>query len=323
MRSNKVKVLYIVGGWRSGSTLIDNLLGQVDGFFSVGEIYYMWDDNLIGNRLCGCGNPFRECEVWRGIMDEAYGGMELVDANEMVRLRKSGARTRHIPLLMMPQGESLFKSRLGSYLDNLERLYQGISSSTGSSVVVDSSKLVLYGYLLGMLPSIDLYVVHLVRDSRAVTYSWMRSKFQPDIDIFMPRYSPAYSALLWNATNLAVESLWRDSPERYMRLRYEDFIARPKGSVAHMLELVGESNPELPFVDDHRVDLGVNHTVSGNPGRFKTGVIELRPDEEWRAKIKRPHRKIVTALTFPLLLKYGYLGKRPAPGKSVLGHSLH
>jgi len=323
MRGNKVKVLYIVGGWRSGSTLIDNLLGQIDGFFSVGEIYYMWDDNLIENRLCGCGNPFRGCEVWRGIMDEAYGGMEVVDANEMVRLRKSGARTRHIPLLMMPQGESLFKSRLGSYLDNLERLYQGISSSTGSSVVVDSSKLVLYGYLLGMLPSIDLYVVHLVRDSRAVTYSWMRSKFQPDIDIFMPRYNPVYSALLWTVTNLAVESLWRGSPERYMRLRYEDFIARPKGSVARILELVRESNPELPFVDDHRVDLGVNHTVSGNPGRFKTGIIELRPDEEWRAKIKPSHRKIVTALTFPLLLKYGYLGKRPAPGKSVLGHSLH
>jgi len=308
--SDRVKVLYIAGGWRSGSTLIDNLLGQMEGFFSVGEIYYIWDHNLIGGRICGCGRPFRECEVWRGVMAEAFGGMERVSAREMVRLRNRGARTRHLPLVATL---SLLSNRLNGYLDNLERLYQGIASSTGSRVVVDSSKLILYGYLLGTLPSVDLRVVHLVRDSRAFTHSWMRKKYQPDLNVFLPRYGPVHSALLWDATNLAAEAFLRKPPEHYMRLRYEDFIVRPRKAVARMLELVEENPRQLPFVDDHTVELGTNHTVSGNPGRFDTGTIELRPDREWKDRMPRSARRTATALTLPLLWRYGYLHGDRAP----------
>jgi Sulfotransferase family len=313
---DRIKVLYIAGGWRSGSTLIDNLLGQIEGFFSVGEIYYLWDHNLILDRACGCGRPFRECEVWRGVMDEAFGGMDQVDSHEMVRLRNRGARTRHLPLVAMPGGRALLRDRLDGYLDNIERLYGGIAASTGSRVVVDSSKLILYGYLLGTLPSVDLRVVHLVRDSRAFTHSWTRKKFQPDLDIFLPRYTPVHSALLWDTTNLAAEAFLGRPPERCMMLRYEDFIARPKETVARMLDLVEEDPRELPFVDDHTVTLGTNHTVSGNPGRFETGSIELRPDEEWREKMARSSRRVATTLTLPLLWRYGYLRRRAVSSHS-------
>jgi len=305
--SDRVKVLYVAGGWRSGSTLIDNLLGQIEGFFSVGEIYYLWDHNLIRDRACGCGRPFGECEVWRGVMIEAFGSMDRVDAREMVRLRDGGARTRHLPLLLLPGGESLLRRRLGNYLLNLDKLYRGIATSTGSRVVVDSSKLILYGHLLGMLPSVDLRVVHLIRDSRAFTHSWARKKLQPDLNIPMPRYSPLYSALLWDATNVSAEVFLGRTLKRYMRLRYEDFTARPGEAVARMLDLVEEHPDRLPFVDGHTVELNTNHTVSGNPGRFDSGTIELRQDTEWEKSMRPSARRTATALTLPLLWKYGYL----------------
>ncbi len=50
--NSKVKVLYIAGGWRSGSTLLSHILAQVPGVFPVGEPMFMWEDNLIWNRLC-------------------------------------------------------------------------------------------------------------------------------------------------------------------------------------------------------------------------------------------------------------------------------
>jgi len=66
--NNKIKVLYITGWGRSGSTILDNIMGQIDGFFSVGELRYIWDRNLIENRLCGCGVPLEECPIWSQIL---------------------------------------------------------------------------------------------------------------------------------------------------------------------------------------------------------------------------------------------------------------
>ena len=309
MKGDKIKVLYIAAGWRSGSTLIDNVLGQIDKFFSAGELFYVWEDNLIHNRPCGCHRPFEECAVWQNVMYEAYGGINSVDAHEMVRMRDSSARTRHVPLLMLPAHKSILKRRLGRYLDNLEKLYHAIVSSTGSRVVVDSSKLPFYGYLLGMLPSIDLYVIHLVRDPRAVAFSRQRKKYQPDVGKFLPIKNPVISSITWNIVNLAVETFWKSS-NNYMMLRYEDFIKNPQETLERIFSLVKETPPQLAFMEDHEVLLEATHTVSGNPGRFRTGKMKLLLDEEWKPRMRRSHRRAVTALTLPLLLRYGYLDSK-------------
>jgi hypothetical protein len=64
MLSDRVKVLYIAGSGRSGSTILDNTLGQIDGFFSVGELRYIWERGLIEDRLCGCGERVHQCPFW-------------------------------------------------------------------------------------------------------------------------------------------------------------------------------------------------------------------------------------------------------------------
>lgn len=304
--NGRIKVLYIVGWGRSGSTILDNVLGQLDGFFSVGELNYLWERNLIENRSCGCGNLFRACGVWQGIFDRAYGGMDCVDAREMLRLRDRGARTRHLPLMLAPLGKSLTRARLDGYLESLGRLYRGIQEETGSRVIVDSSKLPSYGYVLDMVPGVDLYVVHLVRDSRAVAYSWLRKKFQPDTESFLERHSVFESPVVWSVWNSVSEVFWRQSPERYLRLRYEDFVDQPQEAIGRILGLVRENVTQLPFTEGREVELGVNHTVAGNPSRFETGRVELRLDEEWKSRMKRSDRLVVTALSAPLLWRYGY-----------------
>ena len=65
--------------------------------------------------------------------------------------------------------------------------------------------------------------------------------------------------------------------------------------------------PGIVYVRE--ISLSVDHTVSGNPSRFRTGKIELRPDEEWKVKMRGADKNIVLALTAPLLLTYGYPGR--------------
>jgi hypothetical protein len=305
--STRVKVLYVVGLGRSGSTILSNSLGQIGGYFSAGELNFIWKHNVLQNRLCGCGRTFRECPVWTRVMDEAFGGMEGVDTREMMRLQASGTRTRHIPLMLASRGERILKERLEKLLINYKRLYEAIGSVTGSRVIVDSSKEPAHGYAMSLVPDLDFYVLHLIRDPRAAAYSWLKKKPQPDSEEIehMVRFSPTMSSALWDAWNASAEALWRRTPDKYLRLRYEDFVTDPRASLERILGLVGETT-ELPLAGEREVKLGVSHTVSGNPNRFETGAVELRPDREWISKMNPRDRTLVTALTLPLLSRYGY-----------------
>ena len=308
MGSAPVKVLYVVGLGRSGSTILSNSLGQVPGFFSGGELNFIWRHNVLENRLCGCGRPFRECPVWTTVMDEAFGGMGGVDPRGMMRLQNSGTRTRHIPMMLTEGGRRSLAERLEKFLFNYGRLYEAIKTATGSRVVVDSSKEPAHGFAMGMVPGADLYALHLVRDPRAAAYSWSKKKPQPDTDNkeFMARFSPAKSSALWDSWNASAEVLWRRTPQRYLRLRYEDFVADPRRSFEKVLDLIGERDAEPPLVGEREVKLGVSHTVSGNPNRFETGAVELRTDREWVSRMNPRDKALVTALTLPLLTHYRY-----------------
>ena len=308
MDSGPVKVLYVVGLGRSGSTILSNSLGQIPNFFSGGELNFIWRHNVIENRLCGCGRSFRECLVWPKVMDEAFGGMDGVDPREMMRLQNSGTRTRHIPLMLTKRGRRRLAGRLQKFLINYGRLYEAIGAVTGSRVIVDSSKEPAHGFAMGMIPGPEFYVLHLIRDPRAAAYSWSKKKPQPDTDAreHMVRFSPAKSSALWDSWNASAEALWRRAPQGYLRLRYEDFLADPRKSFEEILDLVGERDAEPPLVGEREVKLGVSHTVSGNPNRFETGAVKLRTDREWISRMSPRDRALVTALTLPLLLRYGY-----------------
>ena len=312
----KIKILNITGWGRSGSTIVGSILGEIDGFFFGGEIRTIWTLTLLKNRLCGCGVPSKECAIWKSVIEEAYGGLEKVNPHEMIKLMKAGTRTSHLPLMLLSFWRNSLKRNLRPYLENLEKLYHAIQHVTNCKVIIDSSKSSGYSSLLGMITDFDLYIVHLVRDPRAVTYSWQRKKVIPDKNelLHFNTYSVLGSSLRWSIRNLASEAFWKKHPERYLIMKYEDFVEKPKEGVQKILDFIGEKPVGachgIPFITDHSVSLSPNHALWGNPSRFKTGTVELKKDEEWKEKMKITDKFISTVLTWPLLLKYEYCGKK-------------
>lgn len=67
-RGGPVKVLYMLGLGRSGTTVLDLLLGGIDRFFSVGELQSLWKESIGEGRLCGCGRPVAQCPVWTSVL---------------------------------------------------------------------------------------------------------------------------------------------------------------------------------------------------------------------------------------------------------------
>ena len=318
MEESKVKVLYIGGYSRSGSTILLRLLGQIEGFFSIGEMTYVWQRSFVENQLCGCGQPFRECPFWTQVIEEAFGGFEQVDVAEIRDLRAAVQGNHNLPYLMFPRlRTAAYRQKLQSYTALLGKLYRAIRRVSGSDVIIDSSKVPPYAFVLHEAPDIDLHVLHLVRDSRATAYSWQRKKARPEIywkKEYMDRYSPVRSSLEWALMNRMLQSTDRDGSS-YRLLRYEDFVSQPRETLVELLHWMGEDASRLPFLDnEHTVHLRTDHTVSGNPNRFQQGIVKIRPDVEWRDKMTWDQKYLVTALTWPLLRRYGYLG-RNQPGQ--------
>jgi hypothetical protein len=306
--NERKKILYIAGWGRSGSTLVDNILGQVDGFFSVGELSEIWERGSKG--LCSCGVAIAACEVWVRIFTDAFGlDPSKVDFARLLQLTKRTDRLRHLWWLLIPAARNLLGSQRGlrEYMDATQAMYQSVFNVTGASTLVDSSKHPSHGYLLGLLNLGDVYVLHLVRDSRATAYSFQQRRVDPGLPTgYARQFSVARACSKWSANNFTSEWLWKASDKRYLRLRYEEFAARPKQTIETVLRFVNEERAQVPFLSDHAVELRPLHGVAGNPIRYKSGTTDIRPDNRWESKMNTPHRLLVTALTSPGLLHYGY-----------------
>ena len=312
-----VRVLYVAGSGRSGSTLLARLLDQVDGLFAAGELRYVWQRGLIEDRYCGCGLRFSACPFWTKALDHAFGGRGGVDPAAMSRAQRSTTRARHLPRTLATVRPPAEAGHLGDYKAAVAALYRAVLDTAAADVIVDSSKLPTYGHLLGSVPGIEVSVVHLVRDPRAAAHSWIRPKAQPDRggDGLMQRQGPAKSALLWDTWNGAALRLFAGHP-RHLVLRYEDLVAAPRASVARVLELIDHPHPPAGFLDDRTVTLAAGHTVAGNPDRLSSGATKIRLDDEWRTALDRRHKALVTALTAPLLGRFDYpLAVRRASGR--------
>ncbi len=306
MDCTKPKILYIAGCDRSGSTVLDQILGQIPNWFTVGELVDFWDRGP--QQICGCGRVLKDCDFWRQVFIEAFHDTpDRVDFAGIAALRNRCARSRHLLLLTNSLTRNFAPTALGAYLDLTKKFYRAISKVSGSQVAVDSSKLPSHAYILELTGAFDVYILHLVRDPRGCAYSWLRGKRHPDPTIGeFPRWSPTRTSLDWIYINSAVKKLWSSSADRYFVLRYEDFIAQPAQSLRRILHFVGQPAIDLPFVSDHSVSLAPTHGVSGNAVRLDTGTVHLKLDDKWRTAMKPMHQSLVTTLTGVTLPTYGY-----------------
>ncbi|MCB0122598.1 MAG: sulfotransferase [Caldilineaceae bacterium] len=300
-----VKVLYIVGVERSGSTICQNVFAQIENFFAVGELRFIWDQALLEGRPCGCGVAVDQCPAWSAILEETFGETIEEQITTMAALNRK-VRDRFSPIIFLPGHRWFLQKRLGTYIANLGKLYRAIQEQTDCRVIVDASKSLFYAYLLSTIPSIDLYIIHLVRDVRGVEYSLQKRKASGHPRL--QQYSTIRGALTWLALNSLIEFLGRAITTRVLRIRYEDFISQPQQYGKDILRFIGESESIVPVADDGSIDLQPTHTIVGSPSRFHTGNIKLELDALWRDLLPWSKKRLVSALALPLLIRYQYLG---------------
>lgn len=311
-----LRVIYIGGYSRSGSTLLLRMLGEVPGLIAVGELFDLWQRSYVENQLCGCGEVFRDCSFWTEVTTNAFGSRpEEIPSESLQALRAKVQGTLHIPQLWIPQLRNRgYKSRLDEYVGVLSLLYQAINKVSNAKYIVDSSKVPQFAWLLGEMPDTELHMIHLVRDSRATAYSWQRRRLRPEIAWkvqHMDRHSLLRSALEWDLFNLMLRSR-RHSLASYTLVRYEDLVRDPAHQLERIAASIGEDwSTPAEVAANGTLNLHVSHTASGNPSRFKSGETAVRPDNEWVRSMRADKKALVSVLTVGGLARYGYLTAPP------------
>jgi hypothetical protein len=308
-----LKIIYVSGWLRSGSTVLGNVLAEVPEFFHAGELHFLWKNaaGLGANRLCGCGLPLTGCPLWTAILPvgRPAGMTATAHARLVLRQQRASVRTRHTwRVLRRGLGDPVTRSHAAL----MTAVYHAIAEHTGATVIVDSGKMAAEAALLPHLDGVSPYFVHLVRDPRAVAQSYREPKQ------YVEAMPAVRSTAYWHGFNRAAEAVSRRYPERSAFLRYEEFIADPRAAVAGLLELCG-ADPAVAPVHGQTVELHPNHTVTGNPDRFRSGLTVIRNDDSaWRSRLPGSARLAARTLSWPLFERYGYHRAGPLPGPPAM-----
>lgn len=309
----RVPVLYVGGMGRGGSTLLSAVVGGIGSFVPVGELRGVWRALTTGE-LCGCGLPFPRCTFWSQVGETAFQGWHRVDVDLLLSADAILCRHRNLPLVAAPVHSTIRRRLLKSYLDHLSRLYHAVHEISGWATILDVSKDAPYAFVLRSVPDIDLRLLHLIRDSRAVAFSWNRRVARPEYENIpslrgttMDRLSSTEAAVSWAVRNCLFHLL-SHSGSPTLRIKYETFVAQPQREANRIARWCNTvvSPERLAMLTQHEYESYAHHTIGGNRIRFARGRLPIQVDDEWVQSMPDVQQRLVTGLTLPLLLCYGY-----------------
>ena len=309
------EVVYVLGYGRSGTTVLDVLLGNAPGLVSVGELDFLhrdWEQSY-----CSCGNRFPECEFWTGVgrtVKERAGDATAAAREKVLRRVERLSSLPALWLGLLPRGwKRAYREQVRAELD-------GVAASGGAETVVDSSKSARdaagRATALERIAGIPVRRIHMVRDGRAVLWSIRRGpRLRQGKQLERPTEKgwafPAARAISgWILANfLAFLSAALAPPGRVLLLRYEDLMERTDAELERIGEFLGCDLGDVRRRFRDGGDFRVGHKTGGNP-MVERGPLRLRHDREWESRLRWTDEWLFWLAAWPLALPLGYRPRR-------------
>ena len=321
------QLAYILSASHSGSTLLAMLLGAHPEACTVGELKATGLGNPEHYR-CSCGSVLKQCGFWtqvgqamarRGIadFDITRAGTNCLDvpspfARRLLAPLQHGATLesiRDLALLFSPA----WRAHLGETQFRNVALVESLQEVTRAKIVIDSSKIALRLKYLLRNPALEIKVIRLIRDGRAValTYTdeWtFADAADPNLrgGGFGSQREPAQrnmanAAREWKRSNEAADCLVAGLPRsQWIEVRYEELCGQPEAVLRHLCEFLGLSpdkiNLEFRACSQH---------VIGNGMRLDSSS-EIRLDERWRTHLSAEELQVFNNVAGELNRQYRY-----------------
>lgn len=268
--SKKIPVIFILGSGHCGSTLLDLLLSTHPDMFGGGEIQNATKDQTS---MCTCGVPVPACSVW-----------EKTDLPGKLRLHIARAKKSVIKQEIDFFNPFCPEVKLSNFIEENIAMYQKLLEVSGKKIIVDSSKNPDRVRALLLDPRIDPYVIHLVRDGRANTWSYIK------------KYKKVYPFLsAWFLKNMKVELLRREVTVPWLRVHYAQLTEQTKETMDCLASMIGcESEFDIVSFRNYQ-----HHQIACNRMRHKSDNVIVR-DMKWK-------KEMPVYLQITVLLLFGWL----------------
>lgn len=303
------ELLYIGGHGRSGTTIVERILARGIGAFSAGEVHRFWEYGISKKWKCACNEELADCPFWGEVLGNVTRRMG-IELKDIVYAWRKVARPKSIPFIFLPSiRTSSFNESFDLYTSFLSVFYSEVSSVSGRKRIVDSSGSVIHGGILSGVDGVDVSMIHLVRDPRAVANSNKRIKDNPasSSNSKMSRKGVVRTSISWRVVNRILSFLRNSRFENSTIARYEDLFLNPSVEFSYLAEKIGlRFENEEVFESPGTVVFEEDHMGQGNPIRFKSGKIDLYVDDKWKDEMSCIDKLICYLMCYDIMGEYKY-----------------
>ena len=307
MNRDVIKVVYVTSSARSGSTLLDLILGSGPSAVSGGELRRTVPVGCQENGICTCRVLFDECPFWQEVMGTWKSNSD-VDPMDFFSSQRAITRSRRAWRLYAGLGLG-GGQRAQGWMNSLVGFYRAFTQVSGTDCIIDSSKSPMYALALEACPGIDLRLVHLVRDPRGV--AWSLGREQPTnaaegVPSYVKSQPVRRSAIEWRLANNLSHRLARRLPaSRCCMVRYEDIVDDWTAASQRIAECCGIPVPGDLDVLQPAGSIPPRHMLAGNRLRL-VDCITVKSDESWKKDMPDDWRGTVERFCGKQMKGYGY-----------------
>lgn len=323
----RIRLIYILAASHSGSTLLAMLLGTHPEIGTVGELKFTSLGN-VERYLCSCQKEIKKCPFWSDVAQEmAKRGYPFDFSNAGTDIHSE--MSSYVRWLLRPlhRGPVLERARDSALalsptwrtrfprIQELNRvLIESICDLTGKKIIVDSSKVGLRLKFLLRNPALEVKVIRLIRDGRAVAMTYTNpARFADASDPTLrgggmggqresERLTMAQAAREWKRSNEEAEALLKNlNPSRWIEVRYETLCAQTDGTLRKLFEFIGVNS-------DYKLAgfRSISHHIIGNGMRLDTAE-GIKLDDRWRESLTKGELEAFDLMAGEMNRRLGYM----------------
>lgn len=264
------RILYIIGAGRSGTTLLDIILGNAENTFSLGEIIRFPELKACPH---GMDSQTENYQFWKNIEKEmGMANMDFVDHDQFLGISKDLEYHRNFLKyffsFFLPESKSI---KYGSYWD---RLFDAVFKNSGKKILIDSSKYPLRALALNKFCRHRIDFIYLLRDPADVVRSFAKKEVEQPAKFFIS------ANIYYFAINLLARFvISRIKNAGVVSISYNDLINKPEATL-HKIEKVLDLNLSIPIqIIINNGDLQVGKLFEGNRIRLNK-TLKLKPEKK-------------------------------------------